>query len=244
MIKLTLPDIPPQLAANETALVREYLSDSNKKPWRKDYIVNALLKMSNSKCAYSEVRLNEEGNYMEVDHFKHKSLYPQEVVRWGNLLPSCKTCNTTKGTWDVLTAPIVNPLTDNPHDYLFVKACRFYKRNDKGQNTIDAVGLNDDDNFVVPRFKEASYIVSELEYAWDALKDADTPQKKHNRIHRIKSILEKCGPKSAYSAVIATFILYDWPGYSDFETFLRNNCYWDNEFEQLKSILAGIAMPE
>ena len=40
--------------------------------------------------------------------------YPDEVVDWDNLLPSCKRCNTTKGTHDVVTEPIINPFDIDP----------------------------------------------------------------------------------------------------------------------------------
>ena len=34
---------------------------------------------------------------MEVEHFHPKSLYPNEVISWENLLPICKRCNSSKG---------------------------------------------------------------------------------------------------------------------------------------------------
>ncbi len=49
------------------------------------------------RSVYSESYLGEEGKYMEIDHFYPKSLFPQRVVEWGNLMASNKKCNTTKG---------------------------------------------------------------------------------------------------------------------------------------------------
>ncbi|OQY54394.1 MAG: hypothetical protein DRR08_10845 [Candidatus Parabeggiatoa sp. nov. 2] len=71
--------------------------------WKKPYIIRALLKMSSDKCCYCECNVTEESNYLEVEHFQPKSLYPDKVVVWDNLLPSCKRCNGTKRDHDTQT---------------------------------------------------------------------------------------------------------------------------------------------
>lgn len=112
MIKLELPEKPAELTPEkERELVEKFKADGSA-VWKKSYITKPLLAMTNNKCAYSEQALNQESAYMEVDHFKHKNLYQDEVVRWGNLLPSCKKCNDTKSDWDVMAHPIVNPLAE------------------------------------------------------------------------------------------------------------------------------------
>jgi len=245
MIKLTLPDKPAALAANEESLTNEFKADHNKSVWRKDYIVNPLLEMTHNKCAYSEIKLQEESKYMEVEHFKHKDAYPDDVVKWGNLLPTCKTCNVTKGKWDVVENPIVNPIEDDPKDFLFVKCFRFYpKDNNKGRNTIDAVGLNDQDNFVIPRARIAFDYADRLEAEYLSLRDADTDRKRHIRINRIKSILKKCYPTEEYSAVISSFILYDWPKFHDMVDYLKDSDLWDNDFEEIITRITTISLPE
>ena len=105
--------------------------------------------MTFSKCAYSEAKLQEGGAYMEVDHFHPKSLYPKEVVKWGNLLPATKTSNTAKGNTDTKVVPLINPLVDNPYDYLrYVGAlCTIRKSIDatakiKAKNSIKLYALN------------------------------------------------------------------------------------------------------
>lgn len=118
MRKIKLAPKPVELTeAVEKALVKEY-STSKKSVWRKQYIIDALLSMTYSKCIYSEAKLMEGGSYMEVDHFKPKEIYPTEVVHWGNLLPSSKTSNVSKGKTDPCVTPIINPLYDDPNDYL------------------------------------------------------------------------------------------------------------------------------
>lgn len=245
MIKLTLPTKPERLSQEEAALTQEFInSGKTKTVWKKDYITQPLLEMSHGKCAYSEIKLNQESSYMEVEHFKHKNQYPQDVVNWTNLLPSCKKCNTTKGDLDVVANPIVNPVFDYPGDHLYVCAFRFYGKDTKGENTKDAVALNDMEHFVIPRCKCAMYIVSSLEQNFELLKSADTPVKKAHRISALKSIFESCGPHAEYSAVIATYLLYEWPDYGKIRKYLVDNGYWDDEFDRLISILKSIALPK
>ncbi len=244
MIKLTLPPKPDELTQNETALREQFLADRSKTVWKQKYISEPLLQMSHDKCAYSEVRLNEESKYMEVEHFRHKDAYPEDVVTWGNLLPSCKTCNTAKGEWDVEADPIVNPLIDTPSEHLYLRACRFYGRDQKGWNTVDAVAINNVDQFMLPRFREANHIVDSLSKGLESLKEADTSRKKHVRIRMIKDTLKKCGPEYPYSACISTYVLYEWKGYAGFRAWLVDNGYWDDEFAEIETLLQSIALPE
>lgn len=243
MIKLTLPERPAELTdEEERALVDEY--KRNQTPvWKKKYIVDKILEMSNSKCAFSEQKLNTESAYAEVEHFKCKEKYIEEVAHWGNLLPMCKKCNTTKGDWDVGQEYIVNPLVDDPKDYLYVKAFRFYKKNLIGGNTIDAVALNNREHFVNPRSEIGFKIAESLDDNWDRLQKADTKRKKVNVINRIKSILCNCGPKNVYSAVLSTYVLYEVETYKEIETFLKMNNLWDEELEGIKKDLLFCSLP-
>ena len=134
MIKLELPEKPIQLTDEIEKELTELFKKNGTAVWNKAYIKEPLLTMSNNKCAYSEQKLGERSAYMWIDHFKHKDKYKDAVVEWGNLLPSCQKCNTTKNDWDVLIDPIVNPLTDNPGDYLYIKGFRFHAKNEKGKS--------------------------------------------------------------------------------------------------------------
>ncbi|MBR4678272.1 MAG: hypothetical protein IKO99_09745 [Bacteroidales bacterium] len=239
MIKITMIEKPSELTAeNEAELVRIYKA-TGKPVWRKKYIVDALLKMTNSKCAYSELKLNEGGKYMEVDHFKCKKNYPDEVVRWGNLLPCCKKCNSQKRSIDVNETPIVNPLIDNPKDYLYIKGLRYYAvgNNQKGVNTIINLGLNDESHFIKPKWD----IVLDIE---DKFKLILCNPQNDVSLRILKKLFKKCRPKYGFSAAISTYILYDSKIYPKIETYLRQNNLWDDELEQLKTVLLEIAMPK
>lgn len=243
MIKLTLPEKPLELAENEVALTAEFKADNNRHVWKKDYITNALLQMSNNKCAYSEVKLNVNSTYLEVEHFKPKSLYPDDVVKWGNLLPSCKLCNDSKGDWDVVSDPIVNPLVDDPNEHLYIKGCRFYKKDQIGDNTIKAVSLNDNSQFVIPRFQVASDICDRLESSFDDLKTADSERKIRNQVRRITQILKMCLPTEAYSAAVSTYLLYDSPVFRELKAYLLSSKLWTDELDEISKILSSIALP-
>ncbi len=244
MIKLTLPPKPLKLAQEERALTQEFIDSGNKKAvWKKDYITRPLLEMTHNKCAYSEIKLNQESTYMEVEHFKHKNQYPEDVVNWNNLLPSCKKCNTTKGAVDMAIYPIVNPVFDNPCDHLYVKAFRFHHKDEKGERTIKLVALNDVEHFTKPRFACALHIINSLKNHFDTLKTADSINSAAC-ISAIKTILESCGPHSAYSAVIATYLLYECPEINTMYEYLKDNNLWDSDFENINNILKSIALPE
>ena len=245
MIKLTLPEKPAELTEAEVArLTAEFKNDSSKTVWKQDYIETALMKMSNGKCAYSEQRIGEESAYMEIEHFKHKNLYKDDVVKWGNLLPSCKKCNTVKGEWDVVSDPIVNPLVDTPKDHLFIRGFRFYERDTKGHNTILAVALNDREHFVNPRSKIALRIVDEIEAAFSHLQELTQKRARHLQTQKIKSLMEECGPEYEYSAVVSTYLLYEWYYYPEMERYLRDAGLWDTEFDGIVGRLREIAMPQ
>ena len=244
MIKLDLLEKPKELTEEKERELVEIYRSTERDVWQQSYIKKALLKMSNNKCAYSEQKLNTESAYMEVEHFRHKKKYKDLVVRWGNLLPACKKCNVSKGEWDVVTDPIVNPLEDIPANHLFVKSFRFYNRDEKGQNTIEAVALNDREHFVNSRSAIGFKIADTLEDIYELAKQADSDRKKKRVVNRLKVVLSDCGPKHEYSAVLATYVLYEVVTYRNLKAFLKENSLWDSELDDLENVLEMIAMPE
>ena len=246
MIKLSLIAKPTELTDEVEAQLTEEFKRSGKEVWKKPYIADALLQMTHNKCAYSEQLLNQESAYMEIDHFRCKDQYPDEVVHWGNLLPSCKKCNTTKGSHDVGMEPIVNPLVDNPKDFLYIEAFRYYSRNHnaKGQSTIGVLALNDRLHFTEPRSRIGFHVVDDIETLFEKLKSDDTDRKRRNTISKIKSTLEGCGPEYEYSAVISTYILYECDTYKEMESYLVEHRLWDDEFQAIKDKMLSVAMPK
>lgn len=244
MIKLTLIDRPVELTDEVCQQLTDKYKADKSRVWDKEYIKDALLKMTNNKCAYSEAPLNKHGTYMEVEHFRCKEKYPNQVVEWGNLLPACKTCNTTKGEWDVeKDGDIVNPLVDNPQDYLFVNAFRYYAKNNnkKGKDTITELNLNNTDQFTKPRFEIYSRIIDTLRDNVEKLCSDDTPRKQKNTLNRIKQCLNEAFPQYPYSAVLATSVL-ESEEYASMKKLVQEKDLWDNQFDELENTLKSIAL--
>lgn len=239
MIKLTLIEKPKELTAEKEAELVAIFKETEAPVWQKKYIKDALLKMTNNKCAYSEQRLNECSAYMEVEHFKCKSKYPDEVVRWGNLLPSCNQCNAKKGETDVEKTPIVNPLVDNPKDYLYIRGLMYFaiEHNTKGENTKRLLDLNNESHFINPKMEIRKDLEEKFLLILKNPTDIDS-------LRILKTTLEKyCRPETVFSATFATYILYESKTYEAIENYLKNNGFWDNELENLKSALLEVAMP-
>ena len=153
MIKLKRSKKPAELTpAIQKKLTEEYKKDGNS-VWRKDYITKSLLQYSNNKCAYCECDITEESKYLEVEHFHHKDKYPDEVVKWTNLLPSCKKCNGTKGSHDTYKEPIINPCDVNPQGALELKNYRLIGKNTLGKMTVSVLDLNNQDRHCKKRFE-------------------------------------------------------------------------------------------
>lgn len=242
MIKLTLIDKPVELTDEVCQQLTDKYKADKSSVWNKEYIKVALLKMTNDKCAYSEAPLNENGTYMEVEHFRCKDKYPDKVVEWGNLLPVCKTCNVTKGEWDVeKDGDIVNPLVDNPQDYLYVKSFRYKGKNEKGCTTIEKLDLNNSDQFVMPRFQIFEKIIDDIEFLTQKLSTDETDRQKSNTIKKFKQCLREASPKKIYSAIIATSIL-ESEEYASMKKIVQWKKLWDSEFDELENTLKSIAL--
>lgn len=244
MIKLNLPQEPPELTAQKARLTAEY-REKKKAVWSEgavgETIKRVLCEMTHNKCAYSEAPLETNGSVKHIEHFYPKSIYPERVVEWGNLLPTCATCNAGKGKLDVGKTPIVNPLRDDPKDFLYVEGFRYRACDQKGvgQRTIDVLRLNNLAQFGVPRFKAAQYIVEAIERV---LRQADAIADYLLR-GEVLQLMEEAGPSHPYAAVIATHLLYEDDGLAKLETLLRERGAWDEHLEAAKQTLLSVAMP-
>ena len=245
MIKLELPPKPRQLTDElQSRLTQEY-KDTGKAVWKIEWLNHAVSDMSYSKCCFSEIRLGEESKYMEIEHFYPKKQYPDKVMEWGNLLPSCKKCNGTKREHDTLKEPILNPFVDNPKDYLFFKNYRYYSKNQNeiGYRTIEVLGLNDRNHFINPRFKIGNEIIEVLQDFKDNILNLEDTKKLNRFISRFKNLLGQGNRKKEYAALVSTIILND-ENYCGIELLLKFKGLWDNEFENIKEELLFCALLE
>ncbi len=65
------------------------------KAYRNAALVQVLEELFHKKCAYCESNYAATG-YVEIEHYRPKSLYYWLAADWSNLLPACKRCNNGK----------------------------------------------------------------------------------------------------------------------------------------------------
>jgi len=233
MIKINKVQCPSELTSQVKATLTQEYKDTGNSVWQKKYIKNALLLSSHNKCAYCECLLNKESNYLEVEHFHHKAKYPDEVVKWDNLLPSCKRCNTNKSSYDTYLNPFIDPSTMNPKDHMILDCFFLRPITLAGENTIEELNLNDFDKLVLVRYELSKVTLKGLENIYQNI--LDYKQNKTNRrltkiVSSTKSILNEGLGQSVYSAIVSTLITNS-PTFGTIKDFLSIMEKWDDELQ-------------
>lgn len=242
MIKIKRISAPEQLTdVVKLQLTEEFIKDKKKAVWNKTYIRQRLLEMSNSKCCYCEELVGSGCNEMHIDHYHCKDTYPDEVVNWTNLLPSCSHCNKKKSTHDTYSEPIIDPTQINPKEIFYMKNYRYCSKdcnpNSLGKISIGVLGLNDFDEKVMIRFKIGSELCKEFdklyEDATDLGDDILKNTRKRNRIlNGCLNNLKLCTRKSRFGASMAT-VLQEDEDYHSLKNLLIKYNLWDDELEYL-----------
>ena len=236
MIKLKKGEKPKYLTKEkEQELTEVFKKDRTKSVWKHNEIGKALLESSSYKCAYCECELQKEDSYMQIEHFKDKDTYPDDVVNWDNLLPSCSRCNRKKWTLDVVSKPIINPYIDNPKSHLCQQAFRLYSKDIKGETTITELFLNDDHRVVYHRFLASNEIGRQLT---ELVGESHNLNKTRNGVNRL---LLSCQPNQPYSAFIAC-ALHSNQDYTALKELLINNRLWDEDLDELHNKSIDIAL--
>jgi uncharacterized protein (TIGR02646 family) len=238
MIKLIREGKPDFLSDEKVLELTSSFKSTKSSVWNNDNIKIPLLKSSYGKCAYCECPLTSESNYMEVEHFEDKKHNKDKVVIWENLLPSCKKCNGSKGTHNVILEPIINPYVDEPKDHLSMRLYRLRGKTDKGKNTIEVTNLNHSSRLVLSRFEIGEKIDELIDTAWERynifVERRDT-RSRNRLIKIIEGLLEECQPKSDYSASTATNLLTD-SKFIELVSVMRGEDIWVEELEGLMSM--------
>jgi uncharacterized protein (TIGR02646 family) len=235
MIKLERESKPVFLTDDKVLELTDNFKSTKSSVWNNDHIKGPLLKSSHGKCAYCECPLTSESNYMEVEHFEDKKHNADKVVIWENLLPSCKKCNGSKGTHNVIDEPIINPYVDNPKDHLSMRLYRFRGKTEKGNYTIEVTNLNHSTRLVMSRFDIGEKIYELIDIAWDRyyifIERKDT--RSRNRLIKIvEGLLDECQPESDYSASTATNLLTD-PKFLELVSVMKTGSIWGDELDNL-----------
>lgn len=246
MIKLTRPKKPNYLTPEKEIELTERFKDDGSAVWKNPQITNPLLLSSYSKCAYCECKLQAKDSYMEVEHFRHKDEYKNDVVCWENLLPSCKRCNTNKGQHDVVADPIVDPFSVAPNLHLFLQMAYLRNRDEIGLSTIEALDLNNIDRLVVPRFMITTQLESNLtsiDGAFELYIEDKTARRRNKLVGILTDTLKECQPKTEFSATAATFIHRN-AQYSTICDRMRAEGLWNAELEELHQTSRSIRLDE
>ncbi len=234
MIKLSYPLQPVELT-NE--VIEELTFKAKEKPvWKQPYIEKALLKMSFEKCCFCETKVNEESKYMEIEHFYPKSLYPNEVIAWENLLPICGRCNKQKSDHDTKQQPIIYPAKDNPKIHLELRNYRLYGLTQLGKETIEVVHLNDRQKLVNKRFEFGNKICEKLEILLELshnYTNNTSIRTKNKIVGELKNIMLEGTKQYEYSATVATILLTN-PNYAEIKKLFEKCNLWTDEFVNLE----------
>lgn len=235
MIKLKRAAIPTYLTPEKVIELTEVFKATGKSVWNDENIKTPLLFSGNGKCAYCECPLTTESNYMEVEHFEDKSGNPEKVVLWENLLPSCKKCNSAKGTHNVVTDPIVNPFVDDPRDHIALRLYRMRGKTLMGKNTIDVANLNHSDRLVFSRFKIGEVVSDLIDTSWERFEKFQwnrLTRTKNLLINVVEGLLKECQPTAAYSASTATILLTD-ERFNELVLRMKGESIWSDSLDNL-----------
>ena len=242
MIKLTLPPRPAFLTDEfVNRQTEKYKADNSVRVWDIKALKEALLTASHNKCAFSEVILNQEGKYMQVEHFYPKSKYPEKVLEWGNLLPCLNVCNSRKRDLDPSRHPLVNPFFDNPKDFFYIengRICVLDSKNKKAINTLEAYDLNNPGQLRIPRLRSINKVKEILLMIKDTF-----PQNTLIGKNRLKAILRDCGKTYEYSAAKSTAVLED-NNYRIMKEILTERGEWDEDLRILEEDLIFCSLPK
>lgn len=242
MIKIQKISAPEELTEDvKKKLTEEFKKDNKKTVWNKPYIRQRLLEMSHNKCCYCECLVGKGHKEMHVDHFKPKKIYPDLVVKWDNLLPSCPHCNKNKSDHDTEKEPIINPTIENPKDYLYLKLYRYRSKDmgidSIGKRTIDVLSLNDSEENVLERYEVGEALQKKLQETYDEALEfkselqANT-RKKNKILNTCRDILRKGISTAEFSAFMATIIQND-ECYLRLKKLLEEQSLWNEELEKL-----------
>lgn len=242
MIKIKRLSAPKELTEEEKKqLTAKFKADKNKRVWNKPYIRKRLLEMSLGKCCYCEELLGPGHVEMHVEHYHDKNKYPDEVVEWNNLLPSCPHCNKRKSGHDTYSEPIIDPTKDDPRKFFYIKDYRYRSYDSSPMSlakiTISVLGLNDSDEKVLPRFLIGNKLIEELgilyEDAFELGYNIITDTRKRNRIiSGCSNLLKMCVRSSRFGATMAT-VLHESDDYNKLRDLLFKYGFWRDELEKL-----------
>lgn len=242
MIKLTKGAPPEKLTEKFVQEGTANFKKTKTSVWNVQWLKDALLNLSHKKCAYCEMNLERESKYMEVEHFRDKSRYPDDVLKWENLLPSCKHCNGHKSAHDVVAEPIINPFVDVPKEHIYLKSYLYKPKDELGRSTIDVLDLNDCTRLVMARCELGTQLNKLLEERLDEIKNGLTKKGAKNRFqNKMRGLMRMCLIEAEYAAVCATELM-ESDEYQCIVERMKKLGIWSDEFKGYHTIISSIAL--
>lgn len=235
-------ELTDEVVKNLTNLYKE----ENSSVWNKKYIKEALLSMGYNKCCYCEAPLDQQGLYMQVEHYHPKSLYPDEVVDWNNLLAVCQSCNSKKRDLDTVNVPFIDPSKQNPQKLFTINNYRYEARenNEKAIEAIRVLGLNSIDKLMVARYKVGSVLLEKIEKLCESV---SANQNDYNLLvpnaTELVGILESVQKDKEYSATISSLLINSHYYKKIKDIFIDNNL-WDEDLKSLDLEASKIAFDQ
>jgi uncharacterized protein (TIGR02646 family) len=150
MIRLTRGPLPAILERHGAEWTHEYLRRLNGDAtiaaaadtrYRHPEIKEAVLRDSHDKCVYCESRPRAVSPG-DVEHVQPKAIAPERILAWDNLVFSCTTCNTSKGTYWSVEAPLLDPYHDEPAEHLSFVGPMAMHRTPSGELACARLRLN------------------------------------------------------------------------------------------------------
>ena len=161
--------------------------------------------MFHGKCCYCEKILAKD-----IEHFYPKTLYPQKMFEWENLLRACKDCNFEKLDEDPEDPKdpngqrsLLDPTVDRPEDYLSwdlltgMPVPKSQAPNHRGERTVQVCDLRNQ-KFNEERRKKATRVNNRL---IDAVKDTQPDPK------TVEELEDELAPGSPYLGVVRQILL-------------------------------------
>lgn len=245
MIKIERNFTPLFFSPYNVAALTHQFKTNNTHVWQHQDVKDACLTIGNNKCAYCEVILNQKSTYLEIDHFRHKDDYPDDVIQWNNLLPSCRHCNGTKNDHDVVAEPIINPSVNTPADHVYLKAYRLKGKDPLGVMTVEALNLNDSEHYVTERCKVGTFIEEKIEVAEGKLNnylESKIAARKRELNKVIRALLMQCQNNALFSAV-SSATLHDSEEYASIRSAMIAEDIWTPQFEELHQNSLTLRLP-
>lgn len=244
MIKINKIECPSELTIEKQKELTLKYANTKEPVWQQNYIKNTLLKSSHNKCAYCECTLGQESKYLEVEHYYHKDQYPNKVVEWDNLLPSCKRCNGSKGTFDTNLNDFINPAIIEPKDHIILDDYRLRPTSLAGENTIEELNLNDSNKLVIVRYQVSEAVINSLENIYQSISTyIENPSSR--RLNKIvsasKAVFKEGLANAEYAGTVSTVLLKNQT-FNLITDFLKLLNRWDEELQAIHNSLQNNAL--